>query len=84
MMKNVKRIIKNKNLVSNTADTVNLAGGAAFSKSNTELLDQFAMTGTLGCSFYATAEEVEISPDYDKFKIIGHAVSKIYDVKEKK
>lgn len=34
--------------------------------------------------FYATAEEVEISPDYDKFKIIGHAVSKIYDVKEKK
>lgn len=34
--------------------------------------------------FYATAEEVEISPDYDKFKIIGHAVSKIYDTKEKK
>ena len=57
MMKNVKNIIKNKNLVSNRADTVNLAGGAAFTKSNTELLDQFAMTGTLGCSFYATAEE---------------------------
>jgi len=34
--------------------------------------------------FYATAEEVEISPDYETFKIIGHAVSKIYDTKEKK
>lgn len=34
--------------------------------------------------FYATAEEVEISPDYDRFKIIGNAVSKIYDAKEKK
>ena len=34
--------------------------------------------------FYATAEEVEISPDYSSFKIIGHAVSKIYDTKENK
>lgn len=34
--------------------------------------------------FYATADEVEISPDYSSFKIIGHAVSKIYDSKEKK
>ncbi len=34
--------------------------------------------------FYATAEEVEISPDYSKFKISGHSVSKIYDSKEKK
>lgn len=34
--------------------------------------------------FYATADEVEISPDYSKFKIIGHAVSKMYDTKEKK
>lgn len=34
--------------------------------------------------FYATADEVEISPDYATFKIIGHAVSKLYDNKEKK
>ena len=34
--------------------------------------------------FYATANEIEISPDYSKFKIIGHAVSKIYDTKENK
>lgn len=34
--------------------------------------------------FYATAEEVEISPDYSSFKIMGHAVSKLYDNKEKK
>lgn len=33
---------------------------------------------------YATAEEVVISPDYASFKIIGHAVSKLYDAKEKK
>ena len=32
----------------------------------------------------ATAQRVEISPDYDNFKIIGNAVSKIYDNKEKK
>lgn len=34
--------------------------------------------------FYATANEIEISPDYSSFKIIGHAVSKIYDTKENK
>lgn len=34
--------------------------------------------------FLATAKKVEISPDYENFKIIGDAVSKIYDVKEKK
>lgn len=34
--------------------------------------------------FLATAKKVEISPDYDNFKIIGNAVSKIYDNKEKK
>lgn len=32
--------------------------------------------------FIATADKVEISPDYDKFKIIGNAVSKVYDDKE--
>lgn len=32
----------------------------------------------------ATAKKVEISPDYTRFKIIGNAVSKIYDNKEKK
>lgn len=33
---------------------------------------------------YATADTVEISPNYEHFKIIGHAVSKLYDAKEKK
>lgn len=33
--------------------------------------------------FYATAEEVEISPEYDKFKITGNTVSRMYDNKEK-
>ena len=33
--------------------------------------------------FLATANEVEISPEYDKFKITGNAVSKMYDSKEK-
>jgi len=32
--------------------------------------------------FFATAENVEISPDYDKFKITGHTVSKMYDDKK--
>lgn len=34
--------------------------------------------------FLATASKVEISPTYDNFKIIGNAVSKMYDNKEKK
>ena len=33
--------------------------------------------------FIATANEVEISPEYDKFKITGNAVSKMDDPKEK-
>lgn len=32
--------------------------------------------------FIATASKVEISPVYDKFKIIGNAVSKVYSDKE--
>ncbi len=32
----------------------------------------------------ATAKKVEISPDYEKFKIIGNAVSKVYNDKENK
>ena len=39
---------------------------------------------TRNAELLATAESVEISPDYDKFKISGHAVSKLYDTKEKK
>ncbi len=34
--------------------------------------------------FLATALKVEISPNYEEFKIIGKTVSKIYDNKEKK
>lgn len=32
----------------------------------------------------ATARKVEISPDYEKFKIIGNTVSKVYNDKENK
>lgn len=38
---------------------------------------------TRGKELYATADIVEISPGYDDFKIIGNAVSKLYDTKEK-
>ncbi len=34
--------------------------------------------------FLATAETVEISPDFNRFKIKGKTVSKMYDTKEKK
>jgi len=34
--------------------------------------------------FLATADSVEISPEYERFKISGKAVSKLYDSKEKK
>lgn len=34
--------------------------------------------------FLATADSVEISPEFDEFKISGNAVSKMYDSKEKK
>lgn len=37
---------------------------------------------TRGNEFIATASKVEISPDYDRFKIIGNAVSKVYSDKE--
>lgn len=37
---------------------------------------------TRGNEFIATASKVEISPDYDKFKIIGNTVSKVYSDKE--
>lgn len=33
---------------------------------------------TRGDDFIALADEVEISPQYDKFKIVGNAVSKVY------
>lgn len=39
---------------------------------------------TRGSDFIATASKVEISPDYDRFKIIGNAVSKVYNSKETK
>lgn len=32
--------------------------------------------------FIATAEEIEISPDYDKFKLIGQVESKVYEEKK--
>ena len=32
--------------------------------------------------FIATAEEMEISPDYDKFKLKGQVVSKVYEEKK--
>lgn len=35
-------------------------------------------------NFVATADKVEISPDYEHFKIIGNTTSKIYETKETK
>ena len=40
-----------------TADTVNAEGFSAWTPSDTTLLEQLAMTGTLGNSFYANAKE---------------------------
>ncbi|MBQ6338570.1 MAG: hypothetical protein IJI36_05430, partial [Kiritimatiellae bacterium] len=40
-----------------TADTTNAEGFAAWTPSAAALLEQLAMTGTLGNSFYATAKE---------------------------
>ena len=40
-----------------TADTVNFEGFAAWTPSDAALLEQLAMTGTLGHSFYASARE---------------------------
>jgi len=37
---------------------------------------------TRGNEFIATASKVEISPDYEHFKIIGNTVSKVYSDKE--
>lgn len=37
---------------------------------------------TRGKELYATADTVEISPNYDDFKISGNAVSKLYQDKE--
>lgn len=56
-MRQTKAIVRGRNDVMNTADTVNHEGNKAWSKSDVELLRQFAMTGTLGASFYATAKE---------------------------
>jgi len=39
------------------ADTVNAEGSSAWTPSDTTLLEQLAMTGTLGNSFYANAKE---------------------------
>ena len=37
---------------------------------------------TRGSSFLATADEVEIAPDFESFKIIGKTTSKIYEEKK--
>ena len=39
------------------ADTVNAAGGLAYKASSKEALAQYAATGCLGATFYASAEE---------------------------
>ena len=40
-----------------SADTTNAEGFAAWTPSDAALLEQLAMTGTLGNSFYANAQE---------------------------
>lgn len=56
-MKNVKQIMTDRNRVICTADAVNHENSPAWTKPDSELLEQFAMTGTLGNSFYAGAKE---------------------------
>ena len=55
-MKNVKENLKAVATYS-TADTTNAEGFAAWTPSDATLLEQLAMTGTLGNSFYANARE---------------------------
>lgn len=52
--------------------------------SNNPIIAKGNIRITRNGQFLATADKVEISPSYDNFKIIGHAQSKMYDVKEKK
>ena len=52
--------------------------------SNNPIIAKGNIRITRNGQFLATADKVEISPSYDKCKIIGHAQSKMYDVKEKK
>ncbi len=52
--------------------------------SNNPIIAKGNIRITRNGQFLATADRVEISPSYDNFKIIGHAQSKMYDVKEKK
>lgn len=55
-----------------------------WSGSNNPVIARGDVVITRNKDFYATADEVEISPDYSTFKIKGNAVSKLYDNKEKK
>jgi 60 kDa SS-A/Ro ribonucleoprotein len=55
-MKTVKENLKTINAYAG-ADTVNAEGFAAWTPSDTTLLEQLAMTGTLGNSFYANAKD---------------------------
>ena len=55
-----------------------------WSGSNVPIIAEGGVTIARGNEFLAKAQEMEISPDFDKFKIKGKAISKIYDVKEKK
>ena len=55
-----------------------------WSGSNNPVIAHGDVVITRNKDFYATADEVEISPDYSTFKIKGNAVSKLYDNKEKK
>ena len=52
--------------------------------SNNPIIAKGNIRITRNGQFLATADKVEISSSYDNFKIIGHAQSKMYDVKEKK
>jgi len=55
-----------------------------WSGSNVPIIAEGGVTVARGKEFLAKAQKMEISPDFDKFIIKGKAVSKIYDVKEKK
>ena len=67
-MKELKNFMEQQ-AVYQTADTVNAENFAAWRQTVKTALDQLAMTGTLGSSFYASAKELS----QDALKVLNQA-----------
>lgn len=74
MYNNTRIVIKDGTVLE--ADRLTWSGSdkPVFAKGNVKIIR--------GKELYATADTVEISPDYDNFKISGNTVSKLYQDKE--